>query len=266
MADFKMLASQVENTRKLHAVEAERARLIQEKKATEISDKFAEQDGKFESLMKSLKEELEEIWMMRKDDQARDATLASLQEQLKATQAELTLQGASLTAIELKADKEALAALTARVVALQKGMDAQSAVLNKSIDGQKTALDVLRAETTNAAQVSDLKIMSSNLAAAQERLTDQDVKLQSVTEALKTMLEERAAELEASLAQVKVQVEAAAVPPVAGATKTALPITAESVLKAFNSPFEQTTDAMQEAVRARVAEKMKRFKAASASS
>ena len=108
--------------------------------------------------------------------------------------------------------------------------------------------------------------MSSNLAAAQERLTDQDIKLQGVTEALKTMLEGRAAELEAKLAKVKVQVEAAAVPPVADATKTALPITAESVLKAFNSPFEQTTDAMQEAVRARVAEKMKRFKAASASS
>ena len=216
--------------------------------------------------MKSLKEELEEIWMMRKDDQARDATLANLQEQMKATQAELTLQGASLTTIELKADKEALAALTARVVALQEGMDAQSAVLNKGIDGQKTALDVLRAETTNAAQASDLKIMSSNLAAAQERLTDQDIKLQGVTEALKTMLEGRAAELEAKLAKVKVQVEAAAVPPVADATKTALPITAESVLKAFNSPFEQTTDAMQEAVRARVAEKMKRFKAASASS
>ena len=139
-------------------------------------------------------------------------------------------------------------------------------MLNKGIDGQKTALDVLRAETTNAAQASDLKIMSSNLAAAQERLTDQDIKLQGVTEALKTMLEGRAAELEAKLAKVKVQVEAAAVPPVADATKTALPITAESVLKAFNSPFEQTTDAMQEAVRARVAEKMKRFKAASASS
>jgi hypothetical protein len=264
MADFKVLASQVENTRKLHAAEAERARQIQEKRAKEIDDKFAEQDVKFDVLMKSLKDELEEIWVMRKDDEAKAALIEDIRAQLKATQAELTLQGVSVKAIELKADKADVVALKERVDALQKAMDAQGADLKKSATEHQTTLERLSAQTSSAAQVADLAKMRGELAAAQARLAEQDTKLQSVTEALKTVLEGHAADLANSLEQVKVQVEtAAAAPAAAAAAKKSddMPkITAESVLKAFNSPFEQTTDAMQEAVRARIAEKMKRFK------
>jgi len=264
MADFKVLACQVENTRKLHAAETERARQLQEKRAKEIDDKFIEQDGKFEVLMKSLQHELEETWVMRKDDEAKAAMIEELKVQLKATQAELTLQGVSVKAIELKADKADTEALKLRVDALQKAMDAQGAELKKSATEHQTKLERLSALTSSAAQVADLANMRNELAAAQTRLAEQDTKLQSVTEALKSVLEGHAADLATSLQQVKVQVATAAVPPAPapGAKKTAeVPkVTAESVLKAFNSPFEQTTEAMQEAVRARIAEKMKRFK------
>ena len=264
MADFKVLASQVENTRKLHAAEAERARQIQEKRAKEIDDKFVEQDGKFEVLMKSLQHELEETWVMRKDDEAKAAMIEELKVQLKATQAELTLQGVSVKAIELKADKADAEALKQRVDALQKAMDAQGADLKKSATEHQTTLERLSAQTSSAAQVADLSKMRTELAAAQARLAEQDTKLLNVTEALKSVLEGHAADLATSLAQVKVQVETAAAPPAAapGAKKIAESpkVTAESVLKAFNSPFEQTTEAMQEAVRARIVEKMKRFK------
>lgn len=263
MADFKVLASQVENTRKLHAAEAERARQIQEKRAKEIDDKFAEQDVKFEVLMKSLKDELEEIWVMRKDDEAKAALIEDLRTQLKATQAELTLQGVSVKAIELKGDKADAEALKERVTALQKVVDAQGADLAKSVKEHQTTLERLSAQTSSAAQVADLANMRGELAAAQARLAEQDTKLQSVTDALKSVLEGHAADLASSLEQVKVQVEtAAAVPAAATAAKKPeeVKITAESVLKAFNSPFEQTTEAMQEAVRQRIAEKLKRLK------
>ena len=262
MADFKVLASQVENTRKLHAAEAERARQIQEKRAKEIDDKFAEQDVKFEVLMGRLKDELEEIWVMRKDDEAKAAMIEELKLQLKATQVELTLQGVSVKAIELKTDKADTETLKERVGALQAAVDAQNADLSKSVQEHQTTLERLSAQTSSAAQVADLATMRSELAAAQARLAEQDAKLQSVTEALQIELESHAADLATSLEQVKVQVEtAAAVPAVTAAKKAEEPkITAESVLKAFNSPFEQTTEAMQEAVRQRIAEKLKRFK------
>jgi hypothetical protein len=263
MADFKVLASQVENTRKLHAAEAERARQIQEKRAKEIDDKFSEQDAKFEVLMKSLQHELEETWVMRKDDEAKAAMIEELKVQLKATQAELLLQGVSVKAIELKADKADTEALQVRVTALQAAVDAQGAELKQSAQEHQTTLERLSALTSSAAQVVDLANMRTELAAAQARLAEQDTKLQTVTDALKTVLEGHAADLATSLEQVKVQVEIAAAAPAVTAKKPAeVPgITpAESVLKAFNSPFEQTTEAMQEAVRARIVEKMKRFK------